>query len=109
MEPTKPLYEIGETVIIFPIHGGPGTAMKGLETIVLEREWAKAYTYSGGYEYCWGYRTDILPPPIHDSEGVERQPWGWCEYNLRKKHEPGDPFNELMEELKEPALQADKV
>ena len=82
-QPSQPLFEIGEKVIIQPM--GRDHPLAGKETTVLDRQWSYARTFLFGRLYTWGYKTDISPPGYLSEAGQLLMPWGWSEHNLRKK------------------------
>jgi hypothetical protein len=52
---------------------------------------------SSGNEWC--YQTDIPAPPPTDLPEDQHQHWIWCEYDLRKKYDPGTDFEKLVADL----------
>jgi hypothetical protein len=47
----------------------------------------------------WDYETDIPAPPPTDLPEDQHDHWIWCEYDLRKKHDPGIDFEDLLADL----------
>lgn len=47
----------------------------------------------------WSYQTDIPAPPPTDLPEDQHTHWIWCEYDLRKKCDPGEDFEMLMTTL----------
>jgi hypothetical protein len=101
MEPTKPLFEVGETVILQPLDQ-TCTNLCGTETDVLYRIWGFYSDHRGVRKWRWGYVTHKMPPGYYvNDEGEKREYLGWCEENLRKKCQAGTNFTELLAALKE--------
>ena len=99
MSKPEPKFEIGEVVILHPPHPS-AASYRGMETMVVDIIWANDVedamhgTHSG-----WSYQTDIPAPPPTDLPEDQHDGWIWAEYDLKKKHEPGQDFSDLMEEL----------
>ena len=103
MKPTRPLFEIGETVILHPLHE-QGAAYRGQEAVVMSRRWCNGQILSLSCKrlWCWGYKLTILPPcQIRVGEKTFTDCYEWAELSLKKKYERGDDFRTLMEQLDE--------
>jgi len=98
-ERPRPYFSIGEIAILQPPHPS-AKHLWGEETTILEIYW------SGGGEDAmgrdtpkWTYLTDIPAPPPTDLPEDQHANWLWCEYDLRKKQQPGESFETMMERL----------
>jgi hypothetical protein len=98
-EPRRPYFSIGEIAILQPPHPS-AKHLWGVETTILEIYW------SGGGEDAmgrnspkWTYLTDVPAPPPTDLPEDQHDHWLWCEYDLRKKQQPGESFETMMERL----------
>ena len=49
--------------------------------------------------YC--YLTDIPAPPPTDLPEDQHDGWVWCEYDLKKKHDPGEALENILEEIED--------
>ena len=92
-------FSVGEIAILQPPHPS-AKHLWGLETTILEVYW------SGGGEDAmgrnspkWSYLTDIQAPPPTDLPEDQHEGWVWCEYDLRKKQQPGESYEAMMERL----------
>lgn len=52
-----------------------------------------------GVSSGWSYQTDIPAPPPTDLPEDQHDGWIWAEYDLRKKHDGGNGFEDLMAEM----------
>jgi hypothetical protein len=103
MKQTRPLYRVGEVVILQPVLP-MDEACWGMETTILQRHWAThCDADTGDLLWGWSYKTDVPPPeptelpPEIDLDGD--WVWQWSERDLRKKHQAGMDFNLLMEQM----------
>ena len=97
-----PYFKVGEVCILQPPHPS-AKHLWGQETTVLrvfysEERGEDAMGFKGsGYSY----QTDIPAPPPTDLPEDQHDGWVWCEYDLKKKHDPGETLEELLDELNE--------
>lgn len=99
-----PRFSIGEVAILQPPHPS-AKHLWGTETTVLDIFWnGEAEDAMGGFRSGWSYLTDVQAPPPTDLPEDQHNDWVWCEYDLRKRYEPGDGFEEMMEALKSAEL-----
>ncbi len=100
MKRQYPKFQVGEVAILQPPHPS-ARAYWGKETIILQVFWSEGVddaihgTHSG-----WSYQTDIPAPPPTDLPEDQHDGWVWAEYDLRKKFDPGEGFEELMAEMR---------
>ena len=106
-ERRPPYFSVGEVAILQPPHPS-AKHLWGTETTVLEVFW------SGGGEDAmgqnspkWSYLTDVPAPPPTDLPEDQHDGWVWCEYDLRKKQQPGESFEAMMERLSEAVTERD--
>ena len=103
-ERPQPKFEIGEVAILQPPHPS-AKHLWGTETVVLQRFWSKqAEDTMGGYRSGWSYQTDVQAPPPTDLPEDQHNNWVWCEYDLKKKHLPGEDFEQFMESLRRESI-----
>ncbi|MDX1694957.1 MAG: hypothetical protein R3208_14415 [Ketobacteraceae bacterium] len=101
MSRPDPKFRIGEVAVLQPPHPS-ARSYWGAETTVLEIFWAHNVEDAvHGMHSGWSYRTDIPAPPPTDLPEDQHDGWVWAEYDLKKKHEPGQGFSELTEALKD--------
>ena len=100
-EPRPAYFSVGEIAILQPPHPS-AKHLWGTETTILQVLW------SGGGEDAmgrnspkWSYLTDVPAPPPTDLPEDQHSGWVWCEYDLRKKQQPGESFETMMERLSE--------
>jgi hypothetical protein len=97
---TKPYFSIGEVAILQPPHPS-ARHLSGQETTILQIFWNdSAEDAMGGKRSGWSYYTDVQAPPPTDLPEDQHTNWVWCEYDLRKKYDPGEDFESLVDELK---------
>lgn len=83
---SRPLFEVGEEVIVVPAEARPRIFEAVVHSITRGSDWG-----SGRAVICYFVRPDP------DDEFVP-----WNETCLRKKYKPGDSFDTLMTNLKNP-------
>ena len=49
----------------------------------------------------WSYQTDIPAPPPTDLPEDQHGNWIWSEYDLKKKYDRGEDFEDLIAELQD--------
>ena len=96
----QPTFQVGEVVILQPPHPS-ARHLWGQETIIhrivqTSSSYEDAMGFSGNE---WSYETDIPAPPPTDLPEDQHLDWVWCEYDLRKKYDPGSDFEKLMADL----------
>jgi len=97
----EPKFSVGEVAILQPPHPS-ASHLWGTETTVLSIHWSEGGEDAmGGFRSGWSYRTDVQAPPPTDLPEDQHDHWVWCEYDLKKKQDPGEDFSSLMEKLKE--------
>ena len=97
---SRPYFNIGEVAILQPPHPS-AQHLRGQETVILDVMWGEGSEDAmGNNESHWSYYTDIAAPPPTDLPEDQHDNWVWCEYDLRKKYEPGVDYETLIEELK---------
>ncbi len=97
----RPNFSVGEVAILQPPHPS-ARHLWGQETTVLAIYWNDgAEDAMGGYTAGWGYETDVPAPPPTDLPEDQHNHWLWCEYDLKKKYDPGEDFESLITSLKE--------
>ena len=94
---TQPKFRVGEVAILQPPHPS-ARHLWGQETTILAIQAPSsnnedAMGFSGNE---WSYQTDIPAPPPTDLPEDQHNHWIWCEYDLRKKYDPGIDFEELI-------------
>ena len=97
---TQPKYRVGEVVILQPPHPS-ARHLWGQETTV-ERILRASTRGEDAMGFCgneWSYRTDIPAPPPTDLPEDQHNHWIWCEYDLRKKYDPGIGLEDLIANL----------
>lgn len=98
-EPRAPYFRVGEVAILQPPHPS-AKHLRGAETTVLDIFWSEAGDDAmGSQSPKWTYLTDVPAPPPTDLPEDQHGDWLWCEYDLRKKHQPGESFEAIMEKL----------
>lgn len=94
-----PYFSIGEVAILHPPHPS-AQHLRGVETTILEIYWSgDGEDAMGRNSPKWTYLTDVPAPPATDLPEDQHENWLWCEYDLRKKHQPGESFESMMEQL----------
>ena len=97
---SKPHFSIGEVAILQPPHPS-AKHLWGQETTILQIFWNEgADDAMGGKVAGWSYYTDVPAPPPTNLPEDQHPNWVWCEYDLRKKHDPGDDFESIVEDMK---------
>ena len=92
-------FNVGEVAILQPPHPS-ARHLWGQETTILELHWSDGVEDAmGGYSSGWAYFTDVAAPPPTDLPEDQHDGWLWCEYDLKKKYDPGEDFHTLMESL----------
>ncbi len=95
-----PYFRVGEVCILQPPHPS-AKHLWGQETTVLKIFWNdERYEDAMGVKdpgYC--YLTDIPAPPPTDLPEDQHDGWVWCEYDLKKKQDPGEAFENILEEI----------
>lgn len=100
----KPKFSVGEVAILQPPHPS-AKAYWGQETTIIEVIWLTEGEDAMGVESCgWYYETDIPAPPATDLPEDQHLHWVWSEYDLKKRYQPGQDFESLMESLIEDAV-----
>ena len=95
----KPKFSIGEVAILQPPHPS-ARHLWGTETTILaiypsiDGEDAMGNTLN-----IWSYDTDVSAPPPTDLPEDQHAHWLWCEYDLKKKYQPGLGYEELLAAL----------
>ena len=96
----KPHFNIGEVAILQPPHPS-ACHLRGEETTILDIMWSDGAEDAMGQNGAhWSYYTDIAAPPPTDLPEDQHDNWVWCEYDLRKKYEPGEDFESILESMK---------
>ena len=97
-----PYFKVGEVCILQPPHPS-AKHLWGQETTVLEVFWTdhRAEDAMGLQEPGFSYLTDIPAPPPTDLPEDQHDGWVWCEYDLRKKHDPGEEFEQILEQIED--------
>jgi len=101
MKPARePYFKIGEVCILQPPHPS-AKHLWGQETTVLQVIWSgeRDNDAMGLKQPGFCYQTDIPAPPPTDLPEDQHDGWVWSEYDLRKKHDRGDEFEAIMEEI----------
>ena len=98
---SEPKYRVGEVAILQPPHPS-AVHFRGQETTILSiirssKDGEDAMGFSGN---VWSYETDIPAPPPTDLPEDQHIHWVWCEYDLRKKYDPGEDLQSIVDELK---------
>ena len=98
----NPNFQVGEVAILQPPHPS-ARHLWGTETTVIQITWTgEVEDAMGGYRSGWAYLTDVPAPPATALPEDQHENWLWCEYDLKKKHDPGSCFDELMNEIMQP-------
>ncbi len=98
-EPTKPHFSIGEVAILQLPHPS-AKHLWGQETTILQIFWNDgAEDAMGGNRSGWSYFTDVPAPPPTSLPEDQHANWVWCEYDLKKKYDPGEDYESIIEEL----------
>ena len=98
-KPRPAYFSIGEVAILQPPHPS-AQHLSGVETTILDIFWSEGGEDAmGGHSSKWTYLTDVPAPPPTDLPEDQHDNWLWCEYDLRKKQQPGESFEALMERL----------
>ncbi|MCW8876504.1 MAG: hypothetical protein OQK04_02275 [Kangiellaceae bacterium] len=104
-EPREPYFSVGEVAILQPPHPS-AKHLRGVETTILDIFWSEAGEDAmGSSSSKWTYLTDVPAPPPTDLPEDQHGEWLWCEYDLRKKHQPGESFEFIMERLSSVAVE----
>ena len=100
MSEQRPAYfSVGEVAILQPPHPS-AKHLWGMETTILEIYWSGGGDDAmGRNKPKWSYLTDIPAPPPTDLPEDQHDGWVWCEYDLRKKQQPGESYEALLERL----------
>lgn len=98
----KPFFNVGEVCILQPPHPS-ARHLWGVETTVLKIIWnADRFEDAMGVRepgYC--YLTDVDVPPPTDLPEDQHDGWVWCEYDLKKKHDPGQAFESILQDIED--------
>lgn len=101
-ERDKPLFSIGEVVQIFPHWDHEiSRAFTGVETVIIQRRFKKMICPDDIERSMWVYETDKYPVNFV-LRGKKYKNGCWSELSLRKKHQPGTGFADLIQTLNEP-------
>lgn len=101
MDQRAPYFNVGEIAILQPPHPS-AKHLWGVETTVLEILWSEGGEDAMGRDSPkWSYLTDVQAPPPTDLPEDQHDGWVWCEYDLRKKQQPGETFEAMIERLSE--------
>ncbi|MCG8314268.1 MAG: hypothetical protein MI976_13755 [Pseudomonadales bacterium] len=101
MSMPEPKFRIGEVAILQPPHPS-ARSYWGMETTVIEIIWVENVEDAvHGVHSGWSYQTDIPAPLPTDLPEDQHDGWIWAEYDLKKKHDPGQDFSELMDALRQ--------
>ena len=104
MSRPEPKFRIGEVAILQPPHPS-ARSYWGLETTGLRVFWSENVEDAiHGMFSGWSYQTDIPAPPPTDLPEDQHDGWVWAEYDLKKKYDAGDGFEDLLA-----AIQKQKV
>jgi hypothetical protein len=99
MSSNKPYFSVGEVCILQPPHPS-ARHLWGQETTVLHIFQSEGTDDAMGQKGAhWCYETDIPAPPPTDLPEDQHDGWVWCEYDLKKKYDSGQSFEQLLEEL----------
>ncbi len=91
----RPYFKVGECVLIY----SKGYGVSGYETTVIDRiEAIGNIEFGSGKLLPDGWKYKVSPCPLN----LEWPKYGWSEAALRKKYDPGDSFESLMQKLKKP-------
>ncbi len=97
----RPKFKPGEVAILQPPHP-TAKHLWGQETTIIQVFWNEgAEDAMGGFATGWSYYTDIPAPPPSDLPEDQHTNWVWCEYDLKKKYDPGEELESLIEGLKD--------
>ncbi len=100
MTTPEPKFRVGEVAILQPPHPS-AKAYWGLETTILSVIWSENVEDAiYGIFSGWSYQTDIPAPPPTDLPEDQHDGWVWAEYDLRKKYEKGDDFEQFISTIK---------
>ena len=92
-----PKFRIGEVAVLQPPHPS-ARHLWGQETTVLRIVWSQGGEDAMGWQKGgWNYETDIPAPPPTDLPEDQHLHWIWCEYDLRKKYDPGENLQSIIE------------
>ena len=95
----EPRFSVGEVAILQPPHPS-ARHLWGTETTIFEIYWSEGGEDAmGGFVSGWTYHTDVSAPPPTDLPEDQHEGWLWCEYDLKKKYDPGEDFSTLIEKL----------
>jgi hypothetical protein len=96
----QPKFKVGEVAILQPPHPS-AKHLWGQETTIHRVLHSPPFCEDamGLSGNQWSYATDIAAPPPTDLPEDQHDNWVWCEYDLRKKYDPGTDFEELMADL----------
>jgi hypothetical protein len=101
MSRPKPKFQTGEIAILQPPHPS-ARSYWGQETTILHIVWSEnADDAMHGAHTGWSYLTDIPAPPPTDLPEDQHDRWIWSEYDLKKKYDRGEDFEDLIAELQD--------
>ena len=101
MKPERePYFQVGEVCILQPPHPS-AKHLWGMETTIISVFWSadRDNDAMGVKVPGYSYQTDIPAPPPTDLPEDQHDGWVWCEYDLRKKHDRGEDFESMMEDI----------
>ena len=97
MNKPTPKFQVGEVAILQPPHPS-AKAYWGLETTILRIVWLEEVEDAvHGMHSGWSYQTDIPAPPPTDLPEDQHDGWIWAEYDLKKKYDSGEKFENIIE------------
>jgi len=98
----KPHFSIGEICILQPPHPS-ARHLWGQETTILQIIWSdhRGDDAMGVKDPGYCYQTDIPAPPPTNLPEDQHDGWIWCEYDLRKKLDPGESLENILEEIED--------
>jgi len=100
MSNSKPYFSIGEVAILQPPHPS-ARHLWGQETTILSVILSEGGDDAMGQKGAhWSYYTDVPAPPPTNLPEDQHNNWVWCEYDLKKKYDPGEDFESILEEMK---------
>jgi hypothetical protein len=97
---TQPKYRVGKVAILQPPHPS-ARHLWGQETTIMRiiHSSSRGEDAMGFTGNEWNYQTDLPAQPPTDLPEDQHDHWVWCEYDLRKKHDPGVDFEDLIAHL----------
>ncbi len=99
MSRPNPKFQAGEVAILQPPHPS-ARSYWGQETTIFRVVWSvNVDDAMNGVHTGWSYHTDIPAPPPTDLPEDQHDRWIWSEYDLKKKYDRGEDFEDLIAEL----------